>query len=375
MEFNECGSYERIRMLRIIESLLIALDSQEDTPTKRLFIEIILDYMSRCLPDAAHVAWMLVKNSVDKETYSQNKPKWFNDDFKIGIGARPNIAVDIFILAVKDVEKTAVLEAFIVNKDKVFVDSTTHRQLWTVNYKGYNIGIGWVGEDGLVESAIAMAQYATFVSFERACLIGMAAGRVGKVALGSIVVASIVHDYDRRCVNRGSDGIQKDRPERRSAQVDERFLSKVRGIISQCQGCIPEWLKNVTNEMREISKVYSIPDDSEMESQEDMRSVLVKPSISGGALLEDYDVVESLIESYDREAVIADMESYGFAKWCSKNISYWLVIRGVSDFCDRAPSGSVKKGRSKEWQYPATYYAARFLKDHLLLSIVNDDGL
>lgn len=372
MELDERGSYGKMDMLRIVEGLLIALESQEDAPTKKLFIEIILDCMSKCWPDAAHVAWILVKNSVNKEIYSSNKPRWFSDDFKIETGLRPNISVDLFVLAVKDVERTAVLDAFLVNKDDVFVDSTTHRQLWTVKYEGCNIGIGWVGEDGLVESAIAMAQYATFISFERACLIGMAAGRIGKVTLGSIVVASIVHDYDRRCVNRDSDGVQKDRPERRLAQVDERLLSKVRGIVSQCQGRIPEWLKNVTNEMRESSKIYPVSDSFETESQ-NMRSVLVKPSISGGALLEDYDVVESLIESYDREAVIADMESYGFAKWCSKNRTYWLVIRGVSDFCDRTSNGSTKKIRSKEWQYPATYYAARFLKDYLLLSIVNND--
>jgi nucleoside phosphorylase len=84
--------------------------------------------------------------------------------------------------------------------------------------------------------------------------------------------------------------------------------------------------------------------------------------LAGGTLLEDGSLPQMATTFHDR-TLAAEMEGAGFAAACVEKRLPWLVIRGVADFGE--------PGRLKHWQFPATFAAARYLREALVHGRLN----
>lgn len=253
----------------------------------------------------------------------------------------------------------------------------------------------------------------------------MAGGNKERVNLGNVVIAEIVHDADRRRVvsaetiegrlqlpGRSSrvrlqsgdvvewddvlkniDGsVPVDREIVRVRTTGQRLGSTV-STFNDSEEC-SEFVQSVTSEMPSIipggRKRGETMDLSEHESKD---SVAVKgdelrfrvyygPILASGALVESEQELVRLCRLYNEKALAVDMESYGFLVWCeSAGLDNSLVVRGIADFCTNykedpphsspTDSSASKKemARRKDWQYPATFRAARLLRDKLLTDV------
>lgn len=378
-----------IEQRKRLAALLTVLENQRDDETRQMFLELVLSHLSSMNPALGRVALSLVEAAKGRDFDCEvTAPKVGPPPYRGGLldGAKEH-SVDLFILAIKNVERLAVLDAFkLGNAEGGFPLAHAEvlgREIWFGRHLGRTIGIGWVNGDGMVECAVAMAQYAAFVDFSNACLVGMAGGGP-KVGLGQVVVASLVHDCDRRRVvpPRGRGGRKKNKEvytplseaERRFVKASSGWKNRVEGLASQA--AMATWWREAGKEMSDwTSPAIGMPawDGRGSVPEEWVGKVWVKPILSGGALVEAEEELTRLLRQYDSEAVALDMESYGFAKWCESNqLSQWLVVRGVSDHCGPELSHSTEveaPPRPKAWQYPATYFAARLLRDHLLTAV------
>lgn len=373
---------------KLIAALTVALEAQNevgcDTDTRQLLLELGLSYLSQSHPEVARVVWAFVRSSEGRVFDAPRSQVEFGQYLGMPFDRGVDYSVDIFILAIKDVERLAVLDAFglRVNGDGYpsahGVDGLSGKEIWLTEHLGRSVGIGWVNADGMVDAAVAMAQYAGFVSFKNACLVGMAGGR-RKIDKGHVVVATVVHDYDRRkVVKSDSGGGHEVRPtmkeaERRSVKVPGDWWQRVEGLHAH-EG-MSGWWQEVADEVPDWTQPpIGMPgiDDRGCVPAGWKGRVWVKPLLSGGALVEAEDELEMLLKEYDSEAVGLDMESYGFARWCEAyRLDKWLVIRGISDHCGPEPEGPGGSAivRPKAWQYPSTYFAARVLRDHLFRTV------
>lgn len=353
-----------------------------------MFLELVLSQLSGMNPGLAKVALSLVKASNGRDFNCEANGTSIRPPLYLGepLDGSKEYSVDLFVLAIKNVERLAVLDAFgLGNAEDGFPVADAEvsgREIWFTRSGEHTIGIGWVNGDGMVECAVAMAQYSTFVEFSNACLVGMAGGGP-KVELGHVVVASLVHDCDRRRVipphakgrkKKQSTATPLNEAERRFVKSADDWAHRVEGLNSKTT--MPTWWRQAGGEMSDwtmpaigmpaMGGAGHVPEDW-------VGKVWVRPILSGGALVEAELELNRLLRQYDSEAVALDMESYGFAKWCESNKQRcWLVIRGISDHCGPEPSQSVDDDanvRPKAWQYAATYFAARLLRDHLLATV------
>lgn len=310
--------------------------------------------------------------------------------------------VDIFILTVKEVELAATLAAFGVgieteSRPPCLTNSHYSLPLWIASIEDVRIGIGLCSTDGLSESAVTISNYARFVSFDFACLVGMAGGST-KTNLGDVVVATLLHDYDRR-IEEGeipfsqTDGVEVVNriPERRFVPVTTvtrhlRHNSFPRTLLARKANSLLPKLRKV----QWLSDKFKIVTSSEDDYQPALEKwdVHIKPILCGGALVEKEAAFNAIQRYYDNEAVAVDMESYGFAYWCHKNMpeNSWIVLRGISDHCNREATGFLNDSnktedanseekevkinktvchepeRRKDWQFYSTFRAAYVLR-------------
>lgn len=402
---------------RRLAGLLMALDAQENPEARQLFLELTLSYLVDVHPEVAKVAWTLARATRGRDWESQPESEQIDRYRGRAFDSGKEFCVDLFVLAVKDVERQAVLDAFrprAAGEGYAGPDGTdlvTGRDVWLARAGGRSVGIGWVNGDGLVEAAVAMAQYSQFVSFHSACLVGMAGGS-RKYDLGSVIIANVVHDYDRRKVTPGKPrkrpkrsrhaeehgrvsavgAIGKTPPalvnpprsaaERRSVRVPSELIARAEDLNSR-QG-MEEWWSLVAEEMPDwtippVKRPWQHISVNPQQMRGSSHGIIVKPLLSGGALVEVELEFQRLLSQYDEEAAGLDMESYGFARWCEVNrVKQWLVLRGISDHCGPSPEGRSEfagdqfagNERPKGWQYPATYRAARLLRDHLMTRVL-----
>jgi nucleoside phosphorylase len=84
--------------------------------------------------------------------------------------------------------------------------------------------------------------------------------------------------------------------------------------------------------------------------------------LAGGKLLEDGSLPRRADEAHAR-IMAAEMDGAGFAAACEQQRRPWVVVRGIADYGE--------PDRRKHWQYPATFVAARYVRDALRLRRLN----
>lgn len=380
---DSAGPSHPIDRRRYVAALVTALSAHTARGTQQqVFLEMLLSAMAEFNEDLARIVLAAVRGSEHRDF---NRPlakyPWSTGGYEGSpLDSSEDYSVDIFVLAIKRVELHAVLDAFGCRSGETAYSAPVHldgcgKELHLASHNGLTIGIGCVDEDGLVETAVALGQYRRFVRFQRACLIGMAGGRSKKVKVGDTVIATDIVDYDRRrCVESTPDATTEtsaavDRAEWRMVQTDDDWRQTVRSLKDreetqewwrELRESMPDWTKppiDMPGILIEGAESGSLP-------AEWVGEVHVAPMLSGGALVESPQELERLLSLYNPEAVALDMEGYGFAKWCKANkMTRWLVVRGIADLC--GPNAN-EQSRSKAWQYPSTYVAARLFKDYLI---------
>lgn len=365
---------------RQIAAILGALEHGAlDDETRQLFLEMLLSMLAEVNTSLARIVSGAVIGARGRDFGAPTaRHPWMKSIYEgESLDSNVKYEVDLFVLAIKRVELNAILDVFFSRgPGERYVDREAienGKELWVAKVGSKTVGIGWAVDDGQPEAAIAMSIYSRFVSFDCACIIGTAGGKRGSVWQGDVVVATDIVDYDRRRVVPGPAGVTGelstppvDRAEWRLVETDHDWRAQV-SRLQDGEGD-SDWRQRVRSLIPDCTLgpllmepiadgVRGLPDSWR-------GRIIVKPILSGGALVEAEEELERLLTHYHPEAVALDMESYGFAKWCKVHrLRRWLVVRCISDYCGPDSRG---ESRPKSWQYPATYVGGRVLRDFLL---------
>ena len=266
----------------------------------------------------------------------------------VAVGEDAPLDIDVLLLTVKGTEFKAALDAFRVPLGEKPVDLGSGGEIWIVKHAETRYGIATIGDDGNVESAIQVKDLFRHTRFNAAVLLGMAAGVLGDVELGDVVIASSVHAYDfvRATPVRAFNRAKTYSP---PAKTWQRI-----GTLDQVD---PEWAERVSREVLTSANFGGIDQAEPRKLDETWRpKVKIGGVLAGSILIEDNRLVRQKKngEVHDR-VLAAEMEGAGFAAACLSEDAQWMVVRGIADFGGRK--------RRKSWQYPATYAAAALIRD------------
>jgi adenosylhomocysteine nucleosidase len=256
--------------------------------------------------------------------------------------------VDVVILAVKPVELTACLAAFEVPEDSMpSTLGTSGLCAWFADRDGLRYAIAMVGTAGNVESALVLGGLRETLSTSCAVLVGMAAGVRGDVNLGDVVVAEQVVAYEFARMVEGGAIYQP-----RFYNVQERRIRNA----TQIHRVRPNWSEGVRVGASHLSTLDLWPEDEEERLDSWLPHVHRAAILAGGRLIEDGSLPAFARDIHGR-ARAAEMEGAGFAAACDEASWPWFVVRGIADY------GEPR--RRKHWQLPATYGAAKYVRDAL----------
>lgn len=311
-----------------------------------ILVEVLLSHLRESAPDVARIAASLLRARGDEngvqlgEALHEQLSEYRGDPFVI---VEPQLRVDYLILTVKDVELTACLRAFGVPKGTRPVPLGGTLEAWVVEADGSRFAIAMVGTAGNVESAIVLGGLSALVESTAAVLVGMAAGVKERVTLGDVVVAEGVLAYEfQKMTDKGP--ILEPRP-----YSPPEWQIRNSTTLDQVS---PQWREEVRRDVLAHIQADHWPD------LDDRWRIHVRRGyvLAGGTLLEDGSLPDMATALHGR-TLAAEMEGAGFAAACVEKRRPWLVVRGVADFGE--------PGRLKHWQFPATFAAARYLREAL----------
>jgi nucleoside phosphorylase len=246
--------------------------------------------------------------------------------------------IDVLILTVKPVELDACLNAFGVTVHaKPVVLSNSGICTWIIDTKIARVAVAMVGTAGNVETAAFLNSIDRDLPFRSAILVGMCAGVKGKMTLGSVIVAELVHAYE--FVKMEATGPKYEPKPRPPAESDIRSVELVNRVDKFWPGV--------------VAAVQARNDpfpENEAETIEKWKPFLKRGGLlAGGWLIEDGSL-PAFSYQFSSDIRGAEMEGAGFATACGELGKPWVVLRGVADYGE--------EGRRKHWQWPATFAAA-----------------
>lgn len=250
---------------------------------------------------------------------------------------------DVAILTVKRPELLAVQTALEISPNEQEDHNINglrcwERQIDSADGASLDVVISMVGEAGNVASAAA--SYRVFNTYDvgLCCLVGTAAGLRSKVALGDVVAAEIVLDYERARLEPSG---PKKRPVpcavgirigRDLANFDPRRF----GWYDCFDAC--------------CDRLRDDPYESLPATEDGWRPTFHSGVVLSGEKLVADGSMEALRSEYHDRVRALDTDSAGFARACAESAVPWLVFRGISDFGDA--------GKDDQWQVLSCLSAA-----------------
>ena len=232
---------------------------------------------------------------------------------------------DVVVVTVKQPELLSAKVAFDIDLEKEEDEYANGLRFWesvlsTREGRMLNVALTMIGEAGTGPCAAACDRLFTTYNVNLCVLIGIAAGLKGKVALGDVVAAEIILDYEHARLE--PDGPKK-RPRQFSPTVAlgrdvEYFDPKIHGWHKEFFRCL-ETLKGNPN--------IQLPNLGNDWKPKYVSGVV----LSGDKLIADGKMDEKRKEYHDR-IVAAEMEAAGFARLCEEHEVPWSVFRGISDY-------------------------------------------
>lgn len=254
----------------------------------------------------------------------------YTDNFLANnVSSHPNEGqYDILIVCALPEERDRLFEAFAIfdNNQKKAMQSfrADYNFIYQkFSYAGYNIAVVTQNAMGMAAATSLTTRAILAMNPKIVAMVGICAGRKGKVALGDIIVADQVFDYTA-----GKKYVDRFAPRPLSFSADD----DIRNYISI----------SVLNNDR-LS-------DSILQSWRGGRiphriMVHMKAIASGTAVIDDQQTMISAAAIQDNLYGI-DMEAYGVALACSALRRKWIVIKAVQDFADGNKSGDEIEMRS-----------------------------
>ena len=261
---------------------------------------------------------------------------------------------DVLLITVKGVELQAVKSALRISPKEPGEEGPRGSRLWRSK-------IGVQSTEGQLDVLVAMAGEAknykmssfmhTLLSGlqpSMCVLVGMAAGRRGKVILGDVVVAREIVDYSSSVL--AKEGAIPD-PETFRPDVGHiRPMDHYEPLLDDWRDEVRDLLKGRVGDV----DVPVLPSRLLKDIDAYNPSLKVGAIFSGDILMEDGSFELRAKSLLTRDSMAAEMEGAGFACICAEAQLPWLVIRGVADH------GEPR--RSKDWQYASTVAAAAALR-------------
>ena len=253
---------------------------------------------------------------------------------------------DVLVLAVKPIELEACLTVFGIDRlQPPFVIGHTGLCGWTTSVNGCDVLISMVGSAGNVQTAVVMNELKASFSLRCAALVGMAAGLEGKVALGDVVVAEQILEFEFARMT--DDGPQY---QPRTTVVSPRYLRSA-ALVSRNAS---DWTARCRALASEASTRTPEASINERALGAWHPRVHLGVILAGAKLLEDGSLPRLQAELHDRVRA-AEMEGAGFSAVCEAADVAWMVVRGIADF--------GKPKRARYWQLASTVAAANYVME------------
>lgn len=255
-------------------------------------------------------------------------------------------SVDILLLTVKPPELEACLAAFRISAtDRAVPLGSTGLSGWFIERGGKRILITMAGLAGNVHAALVLSALCRTVDPRAAILVGMAAGLRDKVAIGDVVVAEQVLEWEfARMTSKGP------LYQSRAFPVKPEYLRSAE--------IVPRNAARWAEPCREVvaaegpRRRMDIPTRKELNDW--FPEVHLGVVLAGAKLLEDGSLPRLRKNLHDRVRA-AEMEGAGFAAACEANRIPWMVVRGIADHAE--------PDRAQGWQFAATVGAASFVRE------------
>lgn len=223
---------------------------------------------------------------------------------------------DILVICALPEEREQLFEAFSVPKDVRKRTIQSFRADYNFiyqkfSYSQYNVAVVTQNAMGMAAATSLTTRAILAMQPKIVVMVGICAGRKGKVGLGDIIIADQVFDYTA-----GKKYVDRFAPRPLSFCADDDIRNYVAVSVlnnDQLSDSISQAWRG-----RRISHRISIH---------------MKAIASGTAVIDDEQTMMSAAAIQDNLYGI-DMEAYGVALACSALRTQWLVIKSVQDFAD-----------------------------------------
>lgn len=164
-------------------------------------------------------------------------------------------------------------------------------------------------------------------------MVGICAGRIDKVHLGDIVIASSVFDYTA-----GKQYIDRFGRRPQMQQIDTALFEFISTTVLSNHELIGRIIDGYNGEKRDQIQIH------------------LKPMASGTAVIDDPKIVQEIVDTQDDLAAI-DMEAYALATAANILRTKWIIIKSVQDFAN----GDKKRAEESIRSF-ATYSSAKLFQ-------------
>lgn len=179
-------------------------------------------------------------------------------------------------------------------------------------------------------------------------LLGIAAGRRQKLALGDVVVPEEVHYYEP---GRQLPDKNEPRPQRKTMRED----------VQRAIRYYTPSEKDFYEPLRRAIEGFAVRDrPPDLDVDHRPKIVTDNAVIASGEKLIQDGLLDKLQERFDERVIAGDEEAFGFAEGVGERP--WAIFRGISDYGEDP--------KPNDWQYVAVYAAGLALRDYIETSFL-----
>jgi nucleoside phosphorylase len=185
-----------------------------------------------------------------------------------------------------------------------------------------------IGTAGNVDAAAAVTEIITSFRPRLLLMVGIAAGMRGRIRLGEVVLSERIVGYEPAALVASPAPAEEPRPEhfRPDHATQQQMVAYLSGGHTL--------LERLGNKM--AASGVGPPAGAPVEDFADGLPVRPATLASGEKLLRDPERLRMMRANLHGKIEIAEMEAAGIAVACGRTGTPYLVIRGISDFGDRA---------------------------------------
>lgn len=243
-----------------------------------------------------------------------------------------NFDCDFAVITAVDVEYKSFLELKIDWENISFKNDGTQYKKGIIKKgdKAYSVVLAKQHQMGMTAAATLSMKMIYNFNPKCICMIGIAAGKKGRVALGDIIIAAETWDYGSGKIkeNTMKMGEYSFEPEPHQIAIDSRLKELFdTDFCSALSDIRQNWNRTAGNKIAQDIKIH------------------VGPLASGAAVMQDEQTVNRYIDPYNRKLLGLDMETYAVyyaAQNCIEPRPKFFSIKSVCDFADAEKNDSFQ---------------------------------